>query len=48
VLTLVFVPLEAYRGVGWKWYWVLLAVVGTIAVAMFIFAVGVSIERRTP
>ncbi len=48
VLTLVFVPLEAYRGVGWKWYWVGLAVVATIAVAIFIFAVGVSIERRRP
>ncbi len=48
VLTLVFVPLEAYRNTGWKWYWVTLAILGTIALSILFFGVGVRIERRRP
>lgn len=48
LLTLVFVPLEAYRGVSWKWYWVLVAILSTITVSILFFAVGVAVERRRP
>lgn len=48
VLVLVFVPLEAYRGVHWKWWVLALAVAGTIIVALLILAIGISIERQRP
>ena len=46
VLTLVFVPLEAYRGVTWKTWVVILAMVLTVALAIAIVALGISLERK--
>ena len=48
VLVLVFVPLEAYRGLHWKWWVLSLAVAGTIAVAILILGIGIRIERQRP
>jgi hypothetical protein len=48
VLVLVFVPLEAYKGVNWKWWQVLIAVGGTVVAAIGILGIGIRIERRRP
>jgi hypothetical protein len=46
ILTLVFVPLEAYRGVQWKTWVVALAMMVTVILAIGFLALGIAIERK--
>ncbi len=46
ILTLVFVPLEAYRGVQWKTWVVVVAMAITVALAIGFLALGMVIERK--
>jgi hypothetical protein len=48
VLVLVFVPLEAYKGLHWRWWQTTGAVLATVIAAIGVPGVGIQIERQRP
>jgi hypothetical protein len=48
VLTMVFVPLEAYKGSHLNWWQLTLAILLTVAAAVGMLLWGIEVERRRP